>query len=367
MIENYLKIIFRTSWRRKAFSLINICGLSIGIAACILIVLYTQNELTYDSFHEHSAYTYRVTRDQSIGGKTSRIASSNYALMDLMVAHLPEISHSTRLAKRDPSRVTIVGTDHDFIEDRFFLADSTVFDVFSIEFIHGNPKNALREPTNVVITERMSEQYFGNQNALGKLIEVDGSRAFTITGVVKPFPANSHVQFDFLASLSSVRQWYPARMLKDWGDMWLYTYVVLLETTDPYEVERQLVKIADQFGPSWLSQYDVSFSLQPLESIHLFSKLIWELAPGGSIVFVRVFILVGLLVLLIACFNFINLSTARASWRLKEIGVRKVVGAVRHHLLGQFLLESLVFAITATIIALFLVLVMLPLIQSIYR
>ncbi len=342
------------------YSAINISGLAVGIAACLLITLYVQDEFAYDSFHSKSDRVYRVMRQMTIGGQTAQAVSSNYALQDLVVENIPQVQSAARIAPRRKSLMTNKELDLEFIEDRFFFGEETIFEVFDFEFISGNANTALKNPFSLVITEPMAEKYFKGDNPIGKVLILDNDKTFKVTGVIAPLPINSHFHFDFLASLKSTEGWYPPVMFEHWGNMWMYSYLLLKEGADYQEVERQMGPMLDTHGPAALKQFDVSVQLQPLRDIHLYSNYEGEIEQNSSITFVRVFMVVAFLVLLIACFNFINLATARSAWRAKEVGIRKVVGAAKKHLVFQFLGESVFISLIGTLIAIVLVLMVLP-------
>lgn len=358
MLLNYFKISFRNLLKKKAYSFINIAGLAVGIACCITILLYVQFEFSYDTFHEHSDRIYRVQRSHSgSGGPREYRAPVNYALAPILKENFPQAEQVVRLAKME-EKVTVENAV--FMEPRFFYADPSVFEVFSIKTLIGNPETALSQPMSMVLTKRTAQKYFGTQNPVGEFITVDDEKVFTVTGVVEELPDNSHFHFDFLASLESTRNWLPDVMYEQWGNLWNYTYLLMEEGAEVEEFQRQLNPTIAKFSPPALEQFEAKFYLLPMEDIHLYSQTPSEIEAGGNALFVYVFMAVAVLVLAIACFNFINLTTARSSWRAREVGMRKVLGAHRGNLIRQFIGESLLVAFFGLLLAILLVELALP-------
>ena len=342
------------------YSSINITGLAIGIAACLLIILYVQDELSYDSSHANSNRIYRVIRQMSNGNELVKGANVNYVLQDLLTENFPQIESAVRITPLRKSLVKNEDASLEVIENAFYLAEPSLFRMFDFEWVNGDPATALNDPFSLVVTDVTAEKYFGNDNPIGQVLTLNNDKTFKVTGVIKPLPANSHFHCDFIGSLSSTKGWYNPIMFEHWGNIWLYSYLLLREGTDHMDLERQFVQMLDTHGPPALKQFGVSFSLQPLERIHLYSNIQGELEANGSATFVFVFAAVAILILLIACFNFINLATARSAWRAKEVGIRKVVGAQRQHLVFQFLGESLFLTLIATIISVGIIVFLLP-------
>ncbi len=359
-MNSILKIAFRNLARRFSYSLINIVGLSFGLAACLVIFLFLKHELSYDQFHSQSENIYRVTRKAKISGQENTYARVNYTLADLIKEHVPEVTKVTRFG---PTRGWINTPDlsKQFDEKRLFLAESSFFDVFDVEFLAGNPETALEGPNKVVITQAIAKKYFGEMNPMGQVLQRNKERDFVVTGVVAEWPSQSHLEFDFLISLSSSKiNWFSESMFTHWGNIWAYTYVVTNPNVTPEQLQGQITKVAYEYGPPVLDQFDMSFPCNPLEDIHLADPIPGELKPGGSMTFLQVFFAVGLLILLIACFNFVNLATARASWRAKEVSVKKVLGVEKRSLIAQFLGESIIIAFISTLLALIIAALVLP-------
>ena len=358
MLSNYIKIAIRTLFRQKGYSAINIAGLAVGIACCLLIFIYVKDELSYDRFHEHSDRIYRVYRThEASGGDLRAVARTNYVLSDILTANFTDIEQAVRLA-RSTSRIRY--NDKNFIEPNFFVADPEVFDVFTIPFIQGDQANALKEPFSVVITEETAQRYFGNDNPIGKTIMYDYQHPFTVTGVVQGFPPQSHFQFDFIASMESTKSLFPPVMFEHWGNIWLYTYLLLSPGADAAVLKQQMAGFMAQHAPPEAHRIHLQFLLQPLTDIHLRSNLDIELQANSNITYIYIFIIIALFILAIACFNFINLTTARSVSRSKEVGIRKTIGANRPQLIRQFIGEAIVVTIIAVLFGMLLIELILP-------
>jgi len=358
MFKNYLKIAARNFLKYKAYSFINIAGLAIGIACCILILLYVQDELSYDRFHQNAARIYRVVVDETNEGKVRHLANTYAPMTPALKATFSEIEHVVRLF---PNSVTVArGQEKRFQEKRFFFADSTVFEIFSFSFLHGDPRTALMTPNSLVITAATAQKYFGVENPIGQTLTVENRYDFTITGVLKEVPRNSHFDFDFLANINSVNTLMGTWVLKR-GWYWppMYTYVLLPPNASPSSIESRLPEFVRKNFPHDLAPLQ-ALRLQPLIGIHLHSDLENEIAPTGNIAYVYIFSAIAAFILLIACINFMNLATARAASRAKEVGLRKVIGAQRSQLVKQFLGESLFYTALALLLAIALVEFFLP-------
>jgi putative ABC transport system permease protein len=361
MLKNYLKIAMRNILRNKAFSLINISGLAIGMACCILILLFVQDELTYDSYHEKADQIYRLIALNKSGGEERYLAPIGAPVAEIFAETLPEIQKAVRLNRG--SRVLVEYQDRRFFEERFFFGDPAVFDVFDFAILRGNPQTALAAPFAVVITETTAHKYFGDADPVGKSFVVDKNRSYNITAVMKDVPSNSHFHFDFLASLETLASLHGERYLKHPGYLAFYTYLLLGENTDPRELEGKMAEgVRQSYGEKIAAMR--TFLLQPLKSIHLQSRLEYEIEANSSIAFVYIYSAIALCILLIAAFNFVNLSTARSTKRAREVGMRKVLGAFRYQLTKQFLGETILFSILSLFFALVLVRLFLPFFNS---
>ncbi|HMB89349.1 MAG TPA: ABC transporter permease, partial [Rhodothermales bacterium] len=362
MLKNYLKIAFRTLKRHTGYTFINVMGLAVGMACCLLILLYIQDELGYDRFHDNADRIVRVIREvQDNDGTWRGRAATPYLLQPLIREEFPQVEQAVRLA--ETSQV-VRYDDQQFTEDDFFFADSTVFDVFSFDFIQGDPATALNQPFSVVITAPTAYKYFGEADPLGQTLTVDNARTFMVTGVIKEVPANAHFHFDFLAALSSTRSWYGQSMFTHWGSVWTYTYLLLAENTTPDDLAAQLDAFVKRHLPPDIP-FPVRLQIQPLTDIHLHSHLNAEIEPTSDISYLYIFSLVAVFILLIACINFMNLATARAASRAREVGVRKMMGAYRGQLILQFLSESLLMSLGAMTLGLALAALALPLLNAV--
>jgi putative ABC transport system permease protein len=360
MLKNYFTVALRNLQRHKGYSFINILGLSIGLACCITIFLFVRDELRYDTFHAKADRIYRIQNDYHSDGKQQRLASSPPAFGPSLQRVFPEVEQSVRLF--DLRQQLVSYGDKKFFEKDFLLADSTVFDVFTLPFALGNPREALNDPRSLVISESVARKYFGNGNPLNRELTLSGSVKLRITGVMKDLPAHSHLKINALGSLGSLTLWgeEPSR-LEDWGWQMTYTYLLLPEGYDAGRLEAKLPAFLEQYAEPKLEGGRYEARLQPLKKIHLHSAgLEFDIAQTGDIHYVYAFSAIALFALLIACFNFMNLSTARSARRAKEVGLRKVIGANRSQLVGQFLGESVLLAVLALVIALVLVALALP-------
>ena len=366
MFKNYFKTAWRNIRKNKLFSTINILGLSIGIATCFIIMLYVQDELSYDRFNDKADRIYRIAFKANING--GKILEGN--VMPPVAAVLkndyPEVEEATRLNLNGDTKITY--NNKTFKESKLAIVDSNFFSVFTLPFIKGSSKTALMEPHNIVLTKDMAHKYFNTEEPIGKLLKID-NEVFKVTGVIDNIPANSHFHFDFFVPLSDL----PYARDPSWMSSGMFTYIVLkkgydykkLETKFPGMVEKYMgPQIQRQMGVS-LSQFktkgnELGFILQPLTSIHLYSETNFELEPGGNGSYVYIFGAIAIFMLAVACINFINLSTAGASKRAKEVGVRKVAGSGKRQLISQFLSESILITLFALIIAFVLIEIALP-------
>ncbi len=368
MFKNYVKVALRNLWRNKSFTSINILGLSIGISVCFIIMLFVQDELSYDRFNEKADRIVRVVFQASING--GKINESNVMppLAQACRNDYPEVEEATRLRQYGASKVTY--KEKTFKDDAFVLVDPNFFQVFTIPFIKGDSRTALLQPHTVVITRDVAVKYFGNEEPIGKTLNFNTSNElYTVTGVIDKIPANSHFHFDMFGSMTG---WAEAKV-NSWMQSNFFTYLLLKDGYDYKKLEAKLPGMVEKYmGPQILSEMGMSlsqfrtkgnqlgFALQPLTSIHLHSNTNSELEAGGDIKYVYIFGAIAIFMLLIACINFINLSTASASKRAKEVGVRKVIGSGKFDLIKQFLLESVLLTFFALLVSFVLVQLALP-------
>jgi putative ABC transport system permease protein len=358
MLRNYLKTSLRNLWKRKSFSLINIVGLAIGMAVSFMILLYVWNEVTYDRFHENAAHIYRLATKIDAQGRHLEVASVPAPLGPALVDQFPEVARSARL--RDFGTRIVSYEDKLYEESQIYHADPDLFRVFTIPIVRGNPETWLQAPFQMLLTEEMAEKYFGSEDPLGKSIKLDNRYAYTISGIVGKMPENSHFKFNMIGSLSSLQQ-----IRKDLH-MWMgFNYATYLLMEGDPSIEEITTKYNDLLMSNIPDQFkqlgaEVEIFLQPMKSIHLHSHLEGEMEPPGNPAFIRILTTIALFILLIACINFMNLATAQSSKRAKEVGMRKVLGAHRGKLIGQFMGESLLLSFISLIIAVMLIIVLLP-------
>ncbi len=358
MLGNYFRVVLRNMKRHKGYNFINIAGLAVGMAAAILILLWVKDELGYDRFHANAGRIYRVVCSSNDDGTPSN-ANGPFGLGPALKRDFPEIAETVRLRKMGQGVKRYVGfRDKKFYESGFFFAEPSLFTVFDFLLAKGDSRTALEEPGSIVLTEEMVAKYFGAEDPLGKIIEADpyndgNIMLFRVTGVVKNVPRNSHVHFDFLASYVSQEE--------DTNDLagyyQHYTYVLL---NDQSSAESLNGKFLDFLQRNWRKDPWYTISLQPLLDIHLHSRLRSEIEPTGNILYVYIFTAIAVLVLVIAGINFMNLTTARAVRRAKEVGIRKVVGAQKNQLVHQFLGESLLLSVFSEAAAIVLVIMIMP-------
>jgi putative ABC transport system permease protein len=368
MIQNYIKIAYRNLLRNKAFSAINIAGLSIGLASCLLMGLYVLDELSYDRFHEKADRMVRVYFKGIMNGGNINESTVMPPTARTLLREYPEVLEATRL-RRAGSPLVQRGNET-FKETAVAFADSNFFQVFTLPLLAGDPKTALLRPNTMVISQTTAKKYFGSADPVGKVLTFKPeNQSYEVTGVMEEIPANSHFHLDFLLSMAGLDE----AKEDSWMKSEFYTYLVLPEDYDYRKLEAKLPQVVEKYMAPQLEQAfgmtlaqfrqkgnDIGLFLQPLTDIHLHSDFAYDLGTHGDIRYVYLFGAVALFMLLIACINFMNLSTAGASKRAREVGIRKVMGSVKSALVSQFLVESILLTALAMVLALGLVLLALP-------
>ena len=368
MLKNYFKTAIRNLLKNKFYSLINITGLAVGLATCLLIWLYVTDELGYDRYNVNADRIYRANSEIRFGGNYLDLAVQVPQLGPAMVHELPEVEQYARIQWYGSFHVR-KGNDN-VLEGRVAYADSTLFSVFTLPMIDGNPVTALQEPRSLVMTARMANKYFGRTNAVGQVLLVNDSIPYKITGVIRDIPTQSHFNFDFFVPM---RENANSRADNWLGDQNFATYLLLRPGTNVKKLEKEMNDLLDRHETPQLttaihqslSEFKKSGAfirgnLIPMTDIHLHSNRVAELDANGNILYVYIFSAIAFFILAIACVNFMNLSTARASNRAKEVGIRKVMGSLKHNLVFQFLMESILIAFVALGLGLLLASLALP-------
>ncbi len=366
MFKSYLKVALRNILRHKGSSLLNIVGLAIGIACSVLIFLFVRFELSYDTFHKRADRIYRVAVRASVGDTKIAQTYSSAITFQKLLEEYPEIETGVKFLKL--GRVPVTLDDKTFYESKFYAVDSTFYAVFNIPLIHGDPATVLTEPNTVVITENTALKYFGRTDVVGRILEANhgddiGTIDSKISGVSENVPPNSHFQYDMLASLTT----FPTYINDTgWSSNNFLSYIVLREGTSKAGLEEKLKEFTRKYMggerfDAWVAKGNYwEYYLQPVTAIHLNSDLNGEFEANGNQTYVTMFFIISIIVLLIACINFMNLSTAKSSLRAKEVGIRKTVGSDKTKLRWQFLTESVLLSLMALAVAILIVELLLP-------
>ncbi len=357
MFKNYLKIALRNIRKHKGYSFINIAGLAIGVASCLLLFLWVQDELSYDRYHDNADRIYRVVSQYEAEGKVRRSAKTSAPVGPALVNDFPEIEKAVRFSRNG----FVVSYQNKRFVEQVYFTDPEIFDAFTFPLVKGNPKNALKEPHSIVISEEMSRKYFGDEDPSGKIITLGERRDYKITGIFKDIPQNSHFRFHFLGLFSD----YASRHFDQWGISNYWTYILVSENFSLDEFKAKSPQFVEKYrGKESRYVFKTSYPLQALTRIHLHSNLRGEHRPNSNIGTIYIFSAIAVFILLIACLNYINLSTARYALRAKEVGLRKVVGATRPQLIKQFLGETFLFSFIALPLSVMLAELFLPLFNS---
>jgi putative ABC transport system permease protein len=358
MLKNLLKISFRSIAKDKIYSIINILGLTIGITCSLFLLMYILDELSYDRYHKNAENIYRVVSNIKESDNAFTWAVAQIPLAEELQDNYPEVTNAVRFF--GTGRTLYKNGDTQFYEENFYRPDSTVFDMFTYEFLTGDPTTALDNPFSIVLTEKIAKKYFaGAQEAFGQSIQNAQGEEYKVTGVLKDVPLNSHFRFDALISKSSQG---PNQFSGSWGNFGVFTYIQLPPGYALSKMYASLDSVIKQKVDPIFAQYNIKikYELQKIVDIHLHSKIQDEAEAGGDISYIYIFGAVAAFMLIIACINYMNLATARSANRSKEVGVRKVMGSQRRQLILQFITESMVMAFIALALSLILIYALLP-------
>jgi putative ABC transport system permease protein len=356
LLLNYFKIALRKVKLQKGYTIINISGLAVGLACCSIMMLWVSNEKSFDRFHTNRGSIYRLIKETSTNGKETLDARTPYPLAETILGKIPEIKNYTRYQGVDGWKISY--GDRFFFNDFLSTGDSTFFEIFTFPFVKGDPKTALKNRFSIVVTESMARKYFGTEEPMGKVLTITGRMdAFTVTGVIKDVPGNSHLHFDCIIPIVNFWEFWDGKQ-SGWGMIMFYTYIQLQPNSSPGSVGPKIATVLNENVP----QQESGIRMQPLMDVHLKSNFEWDLDnfEQGSQSTLTIFTLAALVVLVLAIINFTNLATARSAGRAKEVGLRKINGAGRSEIIRQFLGESVVISFFALLLALLLVYFGLP-------
>lgn len=371
IFKHSIQVAGRHLKRHFSESMLNLAGLSIGVAGFLIILIYVQDELSYDTFHSKSDRIYRVLDFRKVNGIGEESASAPIPLAESMLIDYPEqIESAVRFFNfQAPTLALSTQTDTDevrqFNESGLYFVDHGFFDVFDFKLLQGNPATALHGPNKIVLSSAMAEKYFDQQNPLGKILRFEGKHDFVVSGVLDSFPDNTHLTFDFLVSFESLDNPEILRKRLRTGWIWnpCWTYVLLKPEMSAQDLEAHFSSFVNKYFPESRRER-VKLYLQPIKDIHLYSNLDYEMSPNSQIIYIKVFAATAVFILLISCINFINLVTARASRRYGEIGIRKILGSNRRQLIWQLMHESFFLSFLAMLLAIGLVWLALPLVNG---
>lgn len=364
MIRNYLTIAIRNFRRQPGYTLLNVLGLTLGIAATLFILLYITDETRYDTYHEKADRIYRISSDLTEPDDQFRWSVTQNPLAPQLKIDYPEVEEYVRFIPN--GRTELISGDQSFFEEKAFIVDSTVFEVFTFDFVDGD-KNALKEPNSVALAASVADRIYGNKNPIGETLKTASGREYQVKGVYKDMPKHSHLIADVMFSSNSFESLQGTS--GSWGSFNIWSYVLLKEGTNPADFASKLPEVIEKYVAVIFDQFDIKikYELIALTDIHLESTFEGEPEPAGEKGFLYIFGAVALFMMLIACINYMNLSTARATKRAMEVGIRKVLGSERKQLIGQFLSESILFTLVSLVLSFLLVHLTLPLFNSAFE
>lgn len=366
MLSNYLTIALRNFRRQPIYTMLNIAGLTLGIAAALLILLFITEESRFDTYHKQSDRIFRISSDITEPDNAFKWAVTQSPLAMQLKEDYPEVEQYVRFIPN--GRTNLQYKDNFFFEEKVFLVDSTVMEIFSFDFITGDAAKALIEPNSIALSESVADRIFGNSNPMGEILITPSGRKYNVTGVYRDMPKHSHLIANALISSNTIPG-LGNPTAGAWGGFSLYTYVLLKEGTDPANFAAKLPDVVENYVAVIFDEFNikVKYELIPLTDIHLKSDFEGEPEPLGEISFLYIFGAVALFMILLACINYMNLSTARATKRAMEVGVRKVLGSERKQLIWQFMVESLLFTLVAIVLSFLIVLLVLPLFNNTFN
>lgn len=371
MLKNYFTVAIRNLRKHSFYSFINIMGLAVGIASCLVIVLFVINELSYDKHHENSSRIYRVNGEIKFGGNHWKLAVAPAPLAETFIQEFPEVENAVRFRSRGSYLVKVNEASDNIKEDNVIWVDSSFFKIFTVPVLQGNSNKALKEPNTIAISKKVAYKLFADGNALDKTIILDNRWPMKVTAIFADMPETGHFKFDILISMAGLDEAKGTVFLSNN----FQTYLLLKEGSDPKALEAKFPAFVIKYMGPQISQVlgseftlekfassgnKIEYTLMPLLQIHLHSDLTGDFGPNSDITYIYLFSAIALFILVIACINFMNLSTARSSNRAKEVGVRKVMGSMRSHLVRQFLTESVLLSLFSFVLALALAYLFVP-------
>jgi putative ABC transport system permease protein len=364
MLRNYLKIAIRSFVNQKYYSLINILGLALGTAACILILLFVEDELSYEKGFKNNRQIYRLTEAFPMGTHLSRSATVPFPVKNSLMTDFPEINNAALIFRPSSwgNSPIISLQDEEYYEDNFIFAEHGFLEIFDLGFVKGDAAEALKGPNEILLSETAAKKYFGDENPLGKRLKLNNIRDLEVVGVIKDLPGNTHLKFDMIASLETFKSFFNNQSFFDTQWVWVAAWMYFTVDNDQVaeKIKEALPEFVKKHYPEVLSANGVELHIQKANDIHLTSSMELEFEPNGNIRHVYLFSFIAVLILLIAIINFMNLATSRSAKRAKEVGLRKVMGAHKRMLVSQFMGEALLTSFIALTLALIMIVIVLP-------